>query len=238
MSPRPVHRSPIVTIDVVVFRMADSPTSGHRLEVLAVERRREPFVGRRALPGAYVAAGETLIEACWRCLTSKAGLARAIRDGLVGEPRQFLAADSVARDPRGHAVSIVHMVLVDPRARTVGGEQPDWLVVGRTDDLAFDHSTVVDAARRFLVDRLWADATAFTRLAGSRDLTTPLMRAIAEAAAGHSLDHANFSRRLTGSGLFAAAGDGVPASASRRQRGPGRPPTVWVPSTLPTEEHQ
>ena len=214
---------PVVTIDVVVLRMGD-----HGIEVLAVTRRREPFIGRQALPGAYVQAGETLLEACRRCLTTKAGLSQPMQAGLVGEPRQFLAADSVARDPRGHAVSIVHLALVGPNIALIGGEQPAWLAIARVDNLAFDHADVVAAARRFLVDCLWADADAFARLAGSRPMTTPLLREIAEAAAGHPLDHANFSRRLAASGLFLTT-DAGPSLSARRPRGRGRPPTVWTP---------
>ncbi len=214
---------PVVTIDVVVFRMV-----AVGIEVLAVTRQREPFLNRQALPGAYVQAGETLIEACHRCLATKAGLAQAMQSGLVGEPRQFLAADSVARDPRGHAVSIVHLVLVDGNVEPIDGERPAWLPIDEIDNLAFDHADVVIAGRRFLVDCLWADTDAFTRLAGTHPLTTPLLREIAEAVAGHPLDHANFSRRLGASGLFVTI-DADPASATRRPRGRGRPPTVWVP---------
>ena len=220
---------PVVTIDVVVLRMGD-----HGIEVLAVTRQREPFIGRQALPGAYVRAGETLLEACRRCLTTKAGLSQPIQAGLVGAPRQFLAADSVARDPRGHAVSIVHLALVGPNLALSRGEQPAWLAIDQIHDLAFDHAEVVAAARRFLVDCLWADSDAFTRLAGTRPLTTPLLREIAEAAAGHALDHANFSRRLGASGLFLTT-DARSASPTRRPRGRGRPPTMWTPQPVAPE---
>jgi 8-oxo-dGTP diphosphatase len=220
---------PVVTIDVVVLRMGAG-----EIEVVAVTRRREPFLGCQALPGAYVLAGETLIDACRRCMTTKAGLAHPMQMGLVGEPRQFLAADSVARDPRGHAVSIVHLALVGPNVELANGEQPAWLAIDKINHLAFDHAEVVAAARRFLVNCLWSDAEAFTRLAGTRPLTTPLLREIAEAAVGHALDHANFSRRLGASGLFLTT-EAAPTLFTHRPRGRGRPPTVWAPQSADRE---
>lgn len=246
---------PVVTVDVVVLRAFEG-----RLQVLTIERRREPFAGRRALPGAYVAAGETLIEASIRCLHDKAGVPPAEPGDLLGRPEQFLAADSVARDPRGHAVSIVHLGVASPALSLSGGEAPAWLDVDTTDPrsrasrhadgtsqpagmpvgdgLAFDHSAVVAAARAVLADRLWRDSAAFVVLAGRQPLTTPLLRSINEAVVGVPLDHANFTRRLVNSGLFAASDEaesapGGPAAvreATSKRRGRGRPATVWIPS--------
>ena len=225
-----------MTIDVVVFRVV-----GARIEVLTVERLHNPFAGRRALPGVWVGAGETLLDACHRCLAEKAGLGHIHRRDAssptsatvarpLTEPRQFLAADSVARDPRGHAVSIVHMAAARADVSLVSGESPAWLdvgvlVAGGSAGLAFDHLEVVVAARRFLADRLWADAACFTVLAGDAPLTTPTLRTIAESAGGVELDHANFSRRLASSGLFVSRQAEVSTVRSR-----GRPAIVWEPA--------
>ena len=44
-----------VTVDLVIFTIRDD-----RLQVLLVERGKEPFLGMSALPGGYVRDGETL----------------------------------------------------------------------------------------------------------------------------------------------------------------------------------
>src|SRR5690349_16514827 len=96
------YTPPTVTVDGVLFEIVDN-----KLVVLLIQRMREPFKGEWALPGGYCAAGETTKQALDRVLLAKAGVhAKQLR---VVE--QLYTFDSVARDPRGHAVSITYMGL-------------------------------------------------------------------------------------------------------------------------------
>src|SRR5574338_1601719 len=93
---------PILTVDSVIFQLIDD-----ELFVLLIKRANEPFKGTYALPGGYNAAGETTHDAMSRILLQKAGL--EVKDLKLVE--QLYTFDTVARDPRGHAVSVTYMGL-------------------------------------------------------------------------------------------------------------------------------
>ena len=94
------YTPPIVTVDAVLFQLIQN-----RLYVLLIERANEPFKGAFALPGGYNAAGETTLDCLERVIANKAGV--ALRSLKLVE--QLYTFDTVARDPRGHAVSITYM---------------------------------------------------------------------------------------------------------------------------------
>src|SRR5690349_11135009 len=93
---------PILTVDCIIFQLIDN-----NLSVLLIERKNAPFKGRWALPGGYNAAGETTLEAMKRVLKAKGGIA----SGDLTLVEQLYTFDTVARDPRGHAVSVAYMGL-------------------------------------------------------------------------------------------------------------------------------
>src|SRR6476620_11243046 len=94
--------APILTVDSVIFQLIDD-----ELFVLLIKRSNEPFKGAYALPGGYNAAGETTEDAMYRVLQTKGGVER--KD--LRHVQQLYTFDTVARDPRGHAVSVTYMGL-------------------------------------------------------------------------------------------------------------------------------
>src|ERR671930_62620 len=95
-----VYTPPTVTVDGVIFQLIDG-----ELSLLLIKRAREPFKGSWALPGGYNNAGETTQEALDRVLAYKAG----VRLSQLDLVEQLYTFDTVARDPRGHAVSITYL---------------------------------------------------------------------------------------------------------------------------------
>jgi 8-oxo-dGTP diphosphatase len=199
---------PIVTVDTVVFRVDDA-----RLKVLTIEREREPFARARALPGVYVSRDETLQMASDRCLGAKARFVPS-----AGSHRSTINVyDSLERDPRGHSLSIV-VVLVDPTPSGTGS----WVDVEHVGPLAFDHNEILLAARSWLAVHLWLDQSLLRSLLGARTLTTASVIELVEAIDGTAADASNVRRKLVSSGLV------EPTTDVARHPGRGRPSAVWA----------
>ncbi len=127
--------SPRLTVDCAAF-----DPSGR---VLLIRRGRPPFEGAFALPGGFVAAGETVEEACRREFREETGLDAGDLTlvGVYSEP---------GRDPRGPVVSIAFATRIPPQQPEGGDDaaQAMWIDDWRTRTLAFDHAQILsDAAR-------------------------------------------------------------------------------------------
>jgi len=133
-------RNPALTVDgVVLLRQAEGVLGDH-FSVLLIERGRDPFKGRYALPGGFVDYGEDIEAAIHREIEEETG--------LTGLPfRQFRTFGNPGRDPRGHTVSVVYVaVLIGEAPEVIGGDDAasaDWFPVKRLPDLAFDHSHIL-----------------------------------------------------------------------------------------------
>src|SRR5690606_2971501 len=103
---------PILVVDSVLFQLIDN-----RLHVVLIQRTQDPFKGVWALPGGYCAAGETTHDAMSRITKTKAGVDTKKLDLI----EQLYTFDTVARDPRGHAVSVTYMGL----GRTIAIKESD-----------------------------------------------------------------------------------------------------------------
>jgi len=123
-----------LAVDVVVFKGAD---------VLLIRRAHEPFKGQHALPGGFVKGDETVEQAAARELAEETGLTdiplRLV--GVFSEP---------GRDPRGRVVSIAFLAnLGDHEVTLRAGDDAasvEWMRIGDTDLLAFDHGEILDKA--------------------------------------------------------------------------------------------
>lgn len=185
----PPYEAPILTVDAVLFQIVD----GH-LQVLLVERKRDPFAGTRALPGVYVPRGETTRQAFDRAAYAKAG----IESKQLGFVRQLYAADTVARDPRGHAVSIVYIGLghnLEP-ATSEGTETPQRFPVDKLPKLAFDHAEIIASAKDYLKTEAMHTNVLFALL--PKEFTLTQLQTAYEVVLDRQLDKRNFRKKLAG----------------------------------------
>jgi len=121
---------PNLTVDAIVL--------DDKKRLLLVERGRDPYKGRFALPGGFVEYGETVENAVARELEEETGLkAKALEIvGVYSDPD---------RDPRGHTVTIVF------RMGYQGGEPKGsddaaaarFFPIEELPPLAFDHGKIV-----------------------------------------------------------------------------------------------
>jgi 8-oxo-dGTP diphosphatase len=134
---------PMVSVDAAVFAFF-----GKRAKLLLIQRGREPFKGKWALPGGYVGIDEELGDAVTRELEEETGL-RGIK------LKQIHTFGKCGRDPRGRQITIVYLGIAG-RGQTKAKAGDDaaktrWFDVDKMPrGLAFDH----DAVTKFAIARL------------------------------------------------------------------------------------
>ena len=127
---------PSITTDAIVFLPSNSPTP---TDVLLITRGRDPFKGFYAFPGGFLEYNETPEEGCLRELQEETNLKGTSLELLTvsGEP---------LRDPRGHTVSVIYLVVVDENSKPEGGDDAAKAeffkveeVLKKKEFFAFDH---------------------------------------------------------------------------------------------------
>jgi len=127
---------PMVTTDAVVFALVQGKVS-----VLLVERGRDPYKGRWAIPGGFVELNEQLEDAARRELQEETG--------LTGVPlEQMHTFGDIGRDPRGRQITIVFMgILLEEQPQPKAGDdaaKARWFDIRNLPgNIAFDHSDVL-----------------------------------------------------------------------------------------------
>lgn len=203
------YTPPTLIVDSVVLRLNQKT-----LEVLLIKRGREPFAGAWALPGGYCAAGETTIDAMTRILHEKAGI--GAKDISLSE--QLYTYDTVAGDPRGHAVSVVYMDLTHEPTITESKNthKPCFFDVTRLPVLAFDHANVI----QYAVERL-CSKIGYSNIIASllpEVFTLSQLQSAFEAITAQPIDKRNFRKKLSSMGLIKETGGFYQDGAHRPAR--------------------
>lgn len=140
------HPHPAVSVDIVIFTIRD-----RELKLLLIRRAADPYRGKWALPGGFVAIDESLEDAARRELEEETGVA-----GVFLE--QLYTFGSPNRDPRERVITVAHYALVpsdhlELRAAT-DAEAVGWFALDDLPPLAFDHAAIVALAHQRLVSKL------------------------------------------------------------------------------------
>lgn len=181
------YTPPTLTVDGVIFQLIDD-----QLYVLLIQRSKEPFKGAWALPGGYNAAGETTKEAMERVLKRKTGVSS--RDLEYVE--QLFTFDTVARDPRGHAVSVTYMGVgtnITPKESSTT-QNPGFFPVNELPELAYDHNNIIQYGVERLRSKLTYTNAAYALLPAL--FTLSQLQAAYEAVFGHEFDKRNFRKKF------------------------------------------
>lgn len=179
--------APILTVDSVVFEIADGT-----LQVLLIERTNDPFKGSWALPGGYCAAGETTHDARDRIIAAKAGLLpKQLK--LI---EQLYTFDTVARDPRGHAVSVTYMGLGKDIALTPSQttQNPRFFDISSLPALAYDHAEIIKYAHERLQSKVTYTNAVYALL--DKKFTLSQLQETYEAILCRPLDKRNFRKKF------------------------------------------
>ena len=183
---------PTLTVDAVVFQLIDNA-----LHVLLIERPNDPFKGSWALPGGYNAQGETTREALQRIVLAKAGVDVTADLSYI---EQLYTFDTIARDPRGHAVSVSYMGCGRDVAPRPVESAVRFFPVAHLPELAYDHASIIRYAHDRLVSKL-AYTNAVHAFLPKRFTLSELQTAY-EAVLGKQLDKRNFRKKFLSLGLI------------------------------------
>ena len=133
---------PAVTVDCIIsgFDKGD-------LKILPTKRGIEPHLGKWAFPGGFIQADETADEDARRKLLDEAGLQNIFLE-------QLYTFSEIGRDPHYRVISIAYYALVKSTDYTLnagmGTDDVQWFNLDEKEDLAFDHSKIMEVA----IDRL------------------------------------------------------------------------------------
>jgi 8-oxo-dGTP diphosphatase len=122
---------PAVTVDAILFSKQNS--------VLLIERGRDPYKGKWALPGGFVDMDEELENACLRELREETGI-------QVKKLTQIRTYGTVGRDPRGRTISVVYYAVVEKELEASAGDdaaKAHWFPINQLPDMAFDHRQII-----------------------------------------------------------------------------------------------
>lgn len=125
-----------ITVDAVVFN------TKNELRVLLVQRKKDPFKGKWALPGGFLEQEEGLEAGAKRELEEETGL-------QVHEMNQIKAFGEPGRDPRGRIISIAFLAVIKEEQEVKANDDASdaqWFSVKDLPDLAFDHYAIIKAA--------------------------------------------------------------------------------------------
>lgn len=183
---------PTLTVDAVVFQL----TRG-KLHVQLIERPNEPFKGVWALPGGYNAVGETTRDALERIVKEKAGIDLS-RD--LSYVEQLYTFDTVARDPRGHAVSVTYMGCGRDIKPAGGNAHTADFAVDNLPKLAYDHAEIIKYAHERLKAKLTYTNAVYAFLPAKFTLSE--LQSAYEIILGRDLDKRNFRKKFLSLGLI------------------------------------
>jgi len=178
--------APTLNVDAVIFQLG-----GKGLETLLVKRSTDPFSGKWALPGGYNAVGHTTSEALQKIVLTKAGVDIS---SAVPYVEQLYTFDTIARDPRGHAVSVTYMGCGREIPTQKSLDEAAFFPVSELPQLAFDHGDIITYAHSRLAAKLTYTNAVHALL--PQDFTLTQLQTAYEAVFGRELDKRNFRKKF------------------------------------------
>ncbi|MGI9009996.1 MAG: NUDIX domain-containing protein [Nitrososphaeraceae archaeon] len=127
-----IYKNPIPTVDAIIQNSSS---------ILLVKRVKDPYKNLFGLPGGFVNEGETIEEAIVREVYEETS--------FEVHPIEILGVYSdPTKDPRGHMLTVVFIVLVVRGNPTTGDDinEISWMPINKINDIdiAFDHKLIIN----------------------------------------------------------------------------------------------
>ena len=186
------YEPPTLTVDAVVFQITNGA-----LTILLMRRPNDPFKDAWALPGGYSARGETTLESLRRIVSHKAGV-DVVKD--LSYVEQLYTFDTVARDPRGHAVSVTYMGCGKDIVPKNNVAESSFYSIKQLPELAYDHRDII----QYALERLQAKLTYTNAVAAflPAHFTLSELQRNYEIILDQELDKRNFRKKFLSLGLI------------------------------------
>jgi 8-oxo-dGTP diphosphatase len=182
---------PALATDCVIFGF-----DGGELKLLLIEREREPFKNKWALPGGFVFMEETTEASAKRILLEKVGIKNVFIE-------QLYTFSEVDRDPRERIVSVSYFALVNKHQyELIAGRdtvKAEWFELSKLPRLAFDHSKIVKLAIQRLKGKVSYQPIGFELL--DEKFTLSQLQAVYESILDITIDKRNFRKKNIGNGF-------------------------------------
>jgi 8-oxo-dGTP diphosphatase len=182
--------------------------------VLLWRRAEPPFEGTWALPGGLLDTGERLGAAASRHLAAKVALPE------IAHLEQLETRSDPARDPRERTLATAYLALVPSVAQPLLPRDTTWHPVDDLPPTAFDHGSIIGAARERLRAKLSYTNIGFAL--APETFTISQLRDTYAAALGHPVSATNLQRILTRRAVIEPTLD-----VSRPTPAGGRPATLY-----------
>ena len=185
---------PSFATDCVIFGF-----DGGELKLLLIEREKDPFKNKWALPGGFLFDKETAEECANRILIEKAG----IKNVFIEQLYTFTEVD---RDPRERIISVAYFALVNKHQyELIAGRdtlKAEWFALSKLPKLAFDHAKIVKMAIDRLKGKVSYQPIGFELL--DEKFTLTQLQALYEAILDTEIDKRNFRKKILGMKLLKA----------------------------------
>lgn len=186
------YERPALATDCVILGF-----DGGELKLLLIEREKEPFKNKWALPGGFVFMNETTEDCAKRILFEKTGLKNVFIE-------QLYTFSDLDRDPRERIVSVTYYALVNKQQyQLIAGRDTvnaEWFELSKLPKLAFDHSKIVKLALQRLKGKVSYQPIGFELL--EEKFTLSQLQTVYEAILETPIDKRNFRKKILGMGLL------------------------------------
>ncbi len=181
-----------VAVDAVVFGYKDKV-----LNILLIKRDIEPFKNSWALPGGLVLENESLEDAVERELREETNV-------TVDYLEQLYSFGQPERDPRNRVISITYFGLVKPEHHKIKADTDAndvaWFDINKLPELAFDHMSILEMAKKRLRNKLTYEPIGFDLLA-DKFLFSDLEK-LYTTILDKQIDRRNFRKKILSFGIL------------------------------------
>jgi 8-oxo-dGTP diphosphatase len=177
----------LLAVDCIVFGF-----DGINLKALLIKRMFEPQKNNWSLMGGFVRRDESVDEAAKRVLQQLTGLKDIYME-------QLSCFGDVTRDPGGRVISIAYFALIKINGNSqelMEEHNANWFDLKNMPELIFDHSNMVEIAKKRLREKISNHPIGFELL--SKKFTLQQLQNLYEAIYENSFDRRNFARKILG----------------------------------------